>query len=180
MSKCNECGSENTDNLKYCRFCGYELPKPKVEEIPPSHEPAKKVNRKKLAGSIIGIIIGIAGCFLVQQLIFNPSLDKVMMKSASEINKSCPIMIDSETRLDNTIALPSKVFQYNHTLINMEKEEIDIDGLKDHLEANIINFVRTNPELKFQRDKNVTINYYYQDKYSNYLFTISVTPEQYK
>ena len=103
-----------------------------------------------------------------------------MMETASEINKSCPIMIDSETRFDNAIVLPSKVFQYNYTLINMEIETVDIDMLKNYLEPNIINFVRTNPDMKPQRDNKVTVNYYYQDKNRNYLFTISVTPEQYK
>jgi ribosomal protein L40E len=181
MKKCNECGSENADNLKYCRYCGYELPKPKVEEVQSSvQKPIKKVDSKKLAGIIVGAIAFMAAYFLVQQLVFNPSIDKVLMKSASEINKSCPIMIDSETRLDNTIVLLSKVFQYNYTLVNMEKETVDIAALKDYLEPSIINFVRTNPEMKFQRDKKITVNYYYQDKDRNYLFTISVTPEQYE
>jgi len=102
------------------------------------------------------------------------------MKTASEINKSCPMMIDSDTRLDNAISLPSNIFQYNYTLVNMEKETIDIDMLKGYLEPNITNFVRTNPDMKFQREKKVTVNYYYKDKNGNYLFKISVTPEQYE
>jgi hypothetical protein len=52
--------------------------------------------------------------------------------------------------------------------------------LKEYLEPNITNFVRTNPDMKFQRDNKVTINYYYKDKDGNYLFTISVTPGQYE
>ena len=89
-------------------------------------------------------------------------------------------MIDSETRLDNTITLPPKIFQYNYTLVNIEKETVDIIALKEYIEPNITNFVRTNPDMKFQRDNKVTVNYYYQDKDRNYLFTISVTPEQYE
>ena len=182
MKKCNECGKENADNLKYCRWCGYELPKPKIEEIQKSVQvPIKKTDFKKLAGIIVGVVAFFAAYFLVQQFIFKvPSLDKVMMKTASEINETCPIMIDGETRLDNTIVLLSNVFQYNYTLINMDKEAVDIDMLKTYLEPNITNFVRTNPDMKFQRDNKVTINYYYKDKDGNYLFTISVTPEQYE
>jgi hypothetical protein len=182
MKKCNKCGSKNADNLKYCGRCGYELPKPEVEEIQPQvQKPMKKVDFKKLIGIIVGAITFIMVYFLVQQLLFNtPKLDKVMMKTASEINESCPMMVDSETRLDNTIVLPSNVFQYNYTLVNMEKETIDFMALKDYIEPNIINFVRTNPDMKFQRDNKVTINYYYKDKYGNYIFTISVTPEQYE
>jgi hypothetical protein len=182
MSKCNECGSENADNLKYCRDCGYELPKPQVEEIPTSvQKPVKKVDSKKLVGIIVGAISFFAAYFLVQQFLFKtPTLDKVMMNTASEINKSCPIMIDSDTRLDSTIALPSNVFQYNYTLVNMDNETVDMVALKDYLEPNIINHVRTNPDMKFQRDKKVTMNYYYKDKNGNHVFTISVTPKQYE
>ena len=146
MSKCNECGSENADNLKYCRMCGYGLPKPQVTEIQNSvQKPIKKMDYKKLIGIIVGAIAFLVAYFLVQQLLFKtPTIDKVMMKTASEINESCPIMIDSETRLDNTIVLPSNVFQYNYTLVNMEKESTDIDMLKEYLEPNITNFVRTN------------------------------------
>jgi len=182
MNKCNECGTENADNLKYCRRCGYELPKQKVEEVQnPVQKPAKKADYKKLTGIIVGAISFLVAYFLVQQLFFKPpTLDKVMMKTASEINQSCPMMIDSETRLDNTIVLPANVFQYNYTLINMEKETVDVTALKNYLEPNITNFVRTNPDMKFQRDSKVTVNYYYKDKDGNYLFTISVTPEQYE
>ncbi len=37
------------------------------------------------------------------------------MEIASEINKSCPMMIDKETQFDNALAMPGKVFQYNYT-----------------------------------------------------------------
>ena len=182
MNKCNECGKENADNLKYCRWCGYELPKLKVEEVQPTlQKPVKNVNYKTLLGIIVGAITSLVAFFLVQQLLFQtPSFDKLMMKMANEINKSCPIMIDSETRLDNTMTLPPKVFQYNYTLVNIEKETVDIIALKDYLEPNITNFVRTNPDMKVQRENKATINYYYQDKDRNYLFTISVKPEQYE
>ena len=89
-------------------------------------------------------------------------------------------MVDSETRLDNVIALPKKTFQYNYTLAGMVKDSIDIIETKKHLEPIITNLVRTNPAMKPQRDNKCTLNYYYKDKFGNHLFTISVTPEQYK
>jgi len=183
MNKCNECGSENADNSKYCNMCGYELSKPKVEERQNSvPKPIKKkTDYKQLAGIIVGVITFFVVYFLMQQFLFKaPTVDKIMMKAASEFNALCPIMIDSETRLDNTIALPSKVFQYNYTLVNMEKETVDTVMLKSYLEPNITNVVRTHPDMKIQRDNKVTMQYYYKDKNGNYLFTISVTPEQYE
>ena len=182
MNKCNECGSDNADKLKYCCNCGYELTKQKPEEIEqPVEKPINRKDYKKIAGIIVGIIAFFAASFLVQQLFFKaPKLDKIMTEVMSEINKSCPIMIDSETRLDNTVVIPPNIFQYNYTLINMEEGTVDIAMLKNHLEPNITNFVRTNPDMKFQRDNKMTVNYYYGDKNRNHLFTISVIPEQYE
>lgn len=112
--------------------------------------------------------------------IFNkPSFNKEMVQMASEINKNCPIMLDAQTRLDNTIALPDNVFQYNYTLVNSEKASLDIEGLKKYLEPIIYNVAKTNPDMKLLRDNKTTLNYYYKDKSGVYLFTISVTPDQY-
>ena len=181
MNKCNKCGNDNADNSKYCRECGCELPKPKVEEIQqPVQKSIKKKDYKNLTIGIVGAVCFIASYFLVPQLFKTPKLDKEMMKIASEINKSCPIILDRETQLDNVMVLPPNVLQYQYTLINMEKETTDTMMLKNALEPKITNSVRTNPNMQFQRDKKVTFKYYYKDKDGNYLFTISVTPEQYK
>lgn len=124
-------------------------------------------------------VIGQYGGKAISELFNFNSYDKVMMEVASELNKSCPIMVDSETRLDNTIALPDNVFQYFYTLVNMTKETTDFEFMKTQLEPTIINFVKTNPEMKFQRDHKTTVKYSYKDKNGIFLFTISVTPDMY-
>ena len=66
-------------------------------------QPEKK---KTNIQTIVGLVAGAATLVLVQQFFFKaPSYDEQMMQAASEINKSCPIMVDQETRLDNTVAL---------------------------------------------------------------------------
>lgn len=37
------------------------------------------------------------------------SFAKVMSQSANELNKSCPMMVDKDTRLDNAIAIDDKI-----------------------------------------------------------------------
>ena len=108
------------------------------------------------------------------------TFDKVLMEMAGELNKSCPIMVDNATRLDNAVALPDNVFQYNYTLIGMNKDSVNIEELKSYLEPTIINSVKTNPDMQGMRDNKVKVNYYYKDKSGVYLFTISVKPEQYE
>lgn len=137
----------------------------------------KRLNLKFIIGLTLGLIVAI----LVQQYFFKPpSLDKRMMNVASELNKTCPIMIDAETRLDNAVALPEKTFQYNYTLINMDKDSIDIERLEEYLKPLILNSVKTNPDLKSFRDNNITMSYNYKDKNSNHIFKLIFTPEIYK
>src|SRR5579864_8800116 len=140
-------------------------------------EPKKKINTK----TILGLVVAVAVYVLVQQFFFKPqSFDKAMMAAASEINKSCPIMIDQETRLDNTIALPDNIFQYNYTLINLQKDSLDIRAIQDKIEPTIVNNVKTNPDMKDYRSNKVTMGYYYKDRNGEFLFKILVTPDRYK
>lgn len=148
-----------------------------AEKIEPSDSSGKK---KVNVAAIVGLIVGAGLIILVQQLFFKPpSYDETMMRAASELNKSCPMMVDQETRLDNAVSLPGNIFQYNYTLINIEKTAIDIDGLVSHLQPNIINNVKTNPDMKINRENKTTMAYSYKDKHGEFLFKISVTPDKY-
>jgi len=180
---CTHCGTNNPEKNKYCSNCGYELPKIAVEKIDNQDEQLKSkknISAKKFLGFVFGIIAFGLCYFAVQQLFFKaPQVDKEIMKIANEINKTCPIMIDSETRLDNAISLPGNKLQYFYTLINYGKASIDTLEMRNRLEPIITNFVKTNPQMKFLRDHETTINYYYKDKEGLFLLLISVTPEKY-
>jgi hypothetical protein len=127
------------------------------------------------------MVVGAVTLVLVQQFFFKaPSYDEVMMQAASEINKSCPFMVDQETRLDNAVALPGNVFQYNYTLVNMEKATTDISQLENYLKPTLINNVKSNPDMKINRDNKTTMGYYYKDRDGAFLFKILVTPDLYE
>jgi hypothetical protein len=106
-------------------------------------------------------------------------LDKVMLKAAEEINKNCPIMVDSETRLDNAMALPGKKLVYYYTMINYAKEELDVDIFAENMTPTIINAVSSNNEMAFLREKEVTFSYQYKDKNGEFFWTLDVTPDMY-
>jgi len=137
----------------------------------------KKMNFKTLAG----IVVGIVAMVLVQQFFFkSPSFDKQMMQMASELNKTCPVMVDAETRLDNTVALPDKIFTYNYTLVNQVKDSLNVEELKNYLTPLVTNNIKTNPVMKFYRDNKITLSYYYKDKQGVFLLNIDVTPDTYQ
>ncbi len=146
-------------------------------------EQATKPQNKK--NTIIGVIVGVCMFFVsayaVQYFFFpKPTFDETMMQVASELNKTCPIMVDNETRLDNAIALPGNIFQYNYTLINMDKERIFIDEIKKYLEPQLVRNISTNPDFKSFRENKVTMSFNYVDKNGAFVIKINVTPDKYQ
>ena len=143
-------------------------------------QPEDKSKTKKTIGTVVGIVVFGLSYFAAQQLFFKPvSFDEAMMEAASELNKTCPIMVDQDTRLDNAVALSENIFQYNYTLINLNKSEVNIDTVKKYVEPGLINNVKTNPDLKAFRDNKITMVYYYKDKNGEFVLKISVTPDMY-
>ena len=181
--KCTHCGTDNPVRYKYCSSCGYELPKITAENFDSTIQQPKKERTKggkKTLGFIVGVIAFGLSFFAVQQLFFKaPSIDKVLMNTASEINKTCPVMVDQYTRLDNAIALPNSTFQYNYSIINNDKTEINLDTAKKYIEPVLLNRVKTDPGLKFFRDKDVILIYNYRDKNGVFVVKYSITPDMY-
>ncbi|KAA5536117.1 zinc ribbon domain-containing protein [Taibaiella lutea] len=184
--KCPNCQTNNISNARYCSGCGYELPKIE-QEIPndskvnvlPSASKSEKT--KKRMALIFGIIGAAFGSFVAQHYFFdNSSFDKKMMQVASEINKTCPIMVDQFTRLDNTLSLPNNTFQYNYTIVGVAKSEVNIDTVKKYIEPTLLNNVKTSPDMKIFRDNKMTLVYNYRDKNGEHVWKFSVTPEMYR
>ena len=131
--------------------------------------------------TIVGIIAFGLSFFAVQHFFFGkPSFDKSLAEVSSQINKTCPIMIDEDTQLDNTLALPNKMLAYNYTLVNLEKQNIDIDEFQNFIELNAINNMKTNPEMKLFRENKVTMIYNYNDKNKEFIIKINISPEKYE
>ena len=179
---CPNCGSTNQSTARFCRSCGNALPgqQPQTTTFAPLVDPSAS-RRKNRVGLIIGIVVFVA---LVAGAIFffaNFSMfDKAIATASEEINKSCPMMLDDETRLDNTEALPDKTLKYNYTLVNMEKADLNIDTLKKYLEPNILSNAKTSPELQIFRTLKATLVYHYIDKNGEFVHEYSVTPDMYQ
>ncbi|WP_445732129.1 hypothetical protein [Mariniflexile sp.] len=178
---CNNCGISNDKIAKYCSGCGFELPKTEPKILDNIESQRKTESKKNIYPKLVGIIAFVLSFLAVQYFFFKkPSLDKVMVETASEINKSCPVMVDQNTRLDNTMAMPNNVFVYNYTLINLEKQDIDIDEMKNFIEPNVVNNMKTNPDMTLYRENRITMIYNYKDKNGEFVLKINVSPEKYE
>lgn len=103
-----------------------------------------------------------------------------LQKVSDETNKKCPMTIDKNTRLDNTLVLSGNTIQYNYTLVNFEKGSADIELIEKEFTKILLNDVRTNPGLKIFRDRNITMSYYYKDMNGDFVYNYKVTPDMYK
>nr|WP_320000405.1 zinc ribbon domain-containing protein [uncultured Draconibacterium sp.] len=182
LVKCSHCNEDNKTNAKYCRYCGYELPKIEQKETleQPLAKQPKSSPKKKLLVALVSVVAFVIAFFVVQQLVQRVfSFDKVLMKTASELNEACPLMVDAETRLDNAAAMANNTFQYNYSLMTLVKDSIDISSFEAYLLPQITNNIKTNPDMELFRVNQVTMNYKYVDKNGVFVTKISVGPEQY-
>jgi hypothetical protein len=205
---CGHYNELKTEYLTFCKKCNKVLgnsftnwkkenPERSFEDFKqiicttePVEQPAENSNKKKSRSLKywIGFTVGFAIFYAIGQfggdklvsMLRKPAFDKNLMEIASELNKTCPVMVDSITRFDNATALPDKVFQYNYSILSVSKGSIDAEGLKAYLSPRILNDVKTNPGMKFVRDNKVTVNYSYKDINGIFLFLIAVKPEDYQ
>ena len=140
---------------------------------------SRKGNRSRSIYTITGFILGLLIVFSCLQSC-SKSFEKELQQASSDLNKTCPTLIDKETRLDNTAVLPGSVFQYNYTMVNIVKDSVNVDEVQKIMEPSLINSVKTNPDLKIYRDNKVTLAYNYKDKNGVFVLKISVTPEKYE
>lgn len=183
-NQCTNCGAENSTRAKYCKDCGHALPhyQPEIVVEEPVEPPKKKkMTKAQWMGWVVGLIFFVIGSYTAQEfLIKRPMYEKGMLEFASQINESCPIMVDSQTRLDNAMVLPGFLLQYNYTLVTMNKDSTDIESIREKLKPVILNLVKTNPQLKPLRDMHVSLNYMYKDMFGVYMFTVEVKPRDYE
>ncbi len=140
----------------------------------------EKTLRKKIIIGTIGTVFVLLIIFALKPLFFKSSnIDNLLMQDARDKNKTCPVFVDHETRLDNTTVLPGNIFQYNYTLVYRLKDSIQIENLRAYLEPSILSNVKTNPDLRFQRDNNVTVSFNYKDKEGRFILRISIPPDIY-
>ena len=179
---CPNCGKVNPTSNKFCSQCGFSLPPPTSPSADIFSQPLVTGNsrRKNRIGAIVGIVAFVLILCGVFYFINHSPMDVVLSGISDELNKNCPVMIDSETQLDNTETLPGKVFQYNYSLVNISRGEADTAAMRSVLAPAILDAVKTSPELQLHRSLKTTMNYNYKDKNGNFLLLISVTPEMYQ
>ena len=98
---------------------------------------------------------------------------------STDINKTCPIQVDSILKLENTVAHPIATFRYNY-ILKYDTVKYDIHEFEKSLTKTTLNTVKTSPDAKMFRDMYATLEYNYSDTSGNFLFRIVIEPKDYK
>lgn len=131
--------------------------------------------------AVILFIVVFAIAFFGTKYLFSGNSDEAELKKiAAEVNKSCPMTINSETRLDNTEVIGKAKIQYNYTLLKIAEGDtiINFPILKKTLQEQSQQNFDTNPQMEHFRVKDISMKYYYKDMNGKYLFDFTIDPKE--
>jgi len=130
---------------------------------------------------IFGIVVTIVMVAVLAQKIFvkGSTRDREVADFVKGMNKTCPSMVDPETRLDKVFASSDKNLQFNYTLISMIKDSLPIASLKRYMEPLILEKIKNSGTLRRFVDKDLTWIYSYNDKNGEFIFKVTYTPDMF-
>ena len=132
---------------------------------------------------ILGLVIGVSLCVLIYRYTLGPgrlmshaAVAKNLATASAELNRRLPIMVDSVTQLESTVAMDS-VLQYNMRLTNVTVTQEQATALLNLVRPQIKRLACSRPETRntFLR-RGVSLRYAYADRNGYDLFTIVVAP----
>lgn len=99
---------------------------------------------------------------------------------ADQINRKCPQMLDSETRLDGIeVGAPNTII-YKYTLVNIKSEDVDTVAFNRAMWPGLVSNIKVSQDMKKLRDNNTIVYYAYRDKSNKPICTLLIQPKDYK
>lgn len=136
-----------------------------------------EVKNKKLIGQLCLFLTVFAIAFFgTRYLIPKINPNSELEKTVAEMNKKGPVMVDAETRLENS-SVSGDTLQYNYTLIHITEGDPGFDKKKaeQFLKQNAQQNLDNSPEMAFCREKKIALKYLYKDKDRKVLFNFTIT-----
>ena len=136
-----------------------------------------------------GLLLGALSAFQVSRLVVrmvsshkmtaDAMVDANLRKAAEDFNKRCPVIVDNVLRYDSVTALSGKTIMHNCT-IDADSVDVCVEKFDKIFTSQILNNIRTNPQLAYMRDAGITFIYRYNDRNGVFLWEYTATPEMYK
>jgi len=127
-----------------------------------------------MIGGVISLTVVIS-CKSPEAPVYKNQVERL----AESINFKCPFLVDEDTRMDSVHILPDSTFQYNYTLINQDKDKLDITGLRNYIGPRLQHDAMNSSTMKLHRDHNLSLVFYYRDRNGEFVLQIVLEPEDY-
>lgn len=105
---------------------------------------------------------------------------KELSAIVDELNKKCPQVIDSETRLDGLELKQPNTLVYKFTLLNLNVQQLDTHQFYLAMWPGLLSTIKVSKEMQELRDNKATIQYAYRDKAQQSVYVFTIHPEDYK
>ena len=136
------------------------------------------MNRKEIIILAVGVLAILAVSMQLNERAKKKSdWYKAIAQAAESLHRTCPVLLDAETRQDAVEAKTDRRVVFHRTLIHADVRDIDVASFKDRLRPGLVNHVRTHPEMQVFRDHRVAVVYVYQDKAAQEAFRVVVIPK---
>ena len=111
------------------------------------------------------------------------AVDAALKAAVDDLNKNTPTMVDSDTRLDNAEAPGERTLRYNYTLVNYAKADFtdeQIAEFESTLKPQMASQIKGSKDLEQLRSLDVIFQFHYSSNDGQDLFTVTISPEDYK
>ena len=133
---------------------------------------------KKIVVQVIIFVATFSVAFFVTKVVLGKmnSQNGELVETAEQLDKKCPLMIDSETRLDSVKSVDGN-FNYFYTLVNVDKMD-NMEDSKAFLTKNAQTNLDTASTMKIYRENNVNLGYFYKNRRGQKLFEFTIKPKK--
>ncbi len=105
---------------------------------------------------------------------------KSLSEMARKIDKTCPVKMDRESRMDGVKVVKKTILQYDLSLYKRMKKDLDIPALRKRLHKQVKKDIKRNKNFAQLREMGITFRYIYRDMKGKYLLTLEFAPKDYR
>jgi hypothetical protein len=105
--------------------------------------------------------------------------EEKLIEFIKKVNKKCPAMVDSETRIDSVEFRDGTTLRYNYTLVNVIAEKVDTAAFNRALWPGLLSNLRLSPDMQKLREDGLNAEYLYNDRSGKRISVIRITPSHY-
>jgi hypothetical protein len=111
-------------------------------------------------------------------MVSDNSLDHTLLRVAAELNKSTPVAVDKDTRLDRISVEPGNHLTYHYTLIRVSSNRASSDAFRRVAQPQLKTRVCESPEMQRFLKSGVTIAHRYRGSDGGVIGNSEVKPAE--